>query len=62
MRYQSYAALFLLMLLLFPALVLAENDVSVKDTGWAVCYEDFMANADENGKPAILYTGRTPST
>lgn len=59
MRYQSYAALFLLMLLLFPALVLAENDVSVKDTGWAVCYEDFMANADENGKPAILYTGRT---
>ena len=58
MRYHSYAFLFLLILLLIPVFSLADNDVSVQDTGWAVCYEDFMANADASGKPQLLYTGR----
>ncbi len=47
------------MILLIPAFALSDNDVTVKDTGWAVCLEDAMANADESGKPEILYTGRT---
>ena len=59
MRYHSYAVLLLLILMLLPGHSLAEFDVTVKDTGWAVCLEDVMANADKNGKPEILYTGRT---
>ena len=58
-RYHSYAALFLLMLIFLPSLSLADNDVSVQDTGWAVCLEDFMENAGVNGKPEILFTART---
>lgn len=30
---------------------------ALADTGFESCMEDFMASADENGKPAILYTG-----
>lgn len=59
MRYHSYAVLFFLILMLLPPLALADNDVSVQDTGWAVCLEDFMENADASGKPEILYTART---
>lgn len=58
-RYHSYAALFVLILALIPVFSLADNDVSVQDTGWAVCLEDFMANADSSGKPRILFTART---
>ena len=29
------------------------------DTGYDICYEDFMEYADASGKPMLLYTGRT---
>jgi len=57
-RYHSYAAVILLMLLL-PVLGLCDNEVTVQDTGWKVCLEDFMASANSKGKPEILFTGRT---
>ena len=58
-RYHSYAARILLMLaLLFPAFSQADNAVSVQDTGWKVCLEDFMSNANASGKPEILFTAR----
>lgn len=59
MRYHCYAVFIALMILMLPVLSLADNDVTVKDTGWAVCLEDFMENADASGNPRILYTGRT---
>lgn len=45
----------LLVLLLTPALVLADAE----DTGFDICFEDFMESADENGRPQVLYTAKT---
>jgi len=46
-------AVLLLFLMLLGVAALAE------DTGYEICYEDFMESADVNGKPEILYTART---
>ena len=46
-------SLFLLLCMLICPCALAD------DTGYEICYEDFMEYADANGKPMILYTGRT---
>lgn len=51
MRYTSFLALFLTVLLMAAG--------ALADTGTAICLEDFMASADASGKPQILYTGRT---
>lgn len=52
MKYR-FLALILLTLALFSCAALAE------DTGYDICYADFMESADASGKPMILYTGRT---
>lgn len=46
-------SLILLLCLLMCPCALAD------DTGYDICYEDFMEYADASGKPMILYTGRT---
>lgn len=43
----------LLALSLMPAAAVAT------DTGYAVCYEDFMANVPSGGAPTVLYSGKT---
>ena len=56
MRNHHFVALLcLLALLLTPALGLA----AAEDTGYDICFEDFMESADENGKPRVLYTAKT---
>ena len=57
MRLKRYFFLFILLLslLAFCAAAGAEPE----DTGYAICYEDFMENADSRGKPEILYTAKT---
>lgn len=45
-----------LLLLLF---LLACPAAFADDTGYDICYEDFMEYADASGKPMLLYTGRT---
>ena len=56
MRNHHFAALLcLLVLLLTPAFALADAE----DTGYDICFEDFMESADENGKPQVLYTAKT---
>ena len=52
-RFASYICALLLLLLSVPALADPE------DTGYDICYADFMENADASGKPEILYTGKT---
>ena len=52
MRYKSIAAVFFFCLMLFCC-ALAE------DTGTQVCLEAALASADANGKPEVLYTGKT---
>ena len=46
-----YIALFLTLFLIFSC------SAALADTGFDACMEDFMASADENGKPQILYIG-----
>lgn len=47
----------LLLLLLTPAWVWAQSEG--EDTGYDICYQDFMASADARGKPRVLYTAKT---
>ena len=53
MRYTRLFALLITLLLLFAGAASAE------DTGYDICFTDFMEAADRNGKPMILYTGKT---
>lgn len=46
-----YIALFLTLFLILSC------SATLADTGFDACMEDFMASADENGKPRILYIG-----
>ena len=55
MKYKSIAILLLCAALMAGA-ALAE------DTGYDICFEDFMVSADASGKPMILYTARTVSS
>lgn len=56
MRNHHFVSLLcLLALLLAPTLGLA----AATDTGYDICFEDFMESADENGKPRVLYTAKT---
>jgi len=50
-------ALFILMLslLLFSGIAFAEP----ADTGYDICFTDFMESADASGKPEVLYKGKT---
>ena len=43
---------------IISALLCILISAAAADTGYETCYEDFMANA-VNGKPQILYTGKT---
>lgn len=54
-NHHFFMLLCLLVLLLSPVLAHADAD----DTGFAICYEDFMESADDTGKPAVLYTAKT---
>ena len=54
MQYR-FLSLLLLLVCLAPCCALAD----AQDTGYAICFEDFMESADESGKPAILYTAKT---
>lgn len=45
----------LLLLASLPAAALADAE----DTGYEICFEDFMESADESGKPQVLYTAKT---
>lgn len=53
MKHSTLALLLLCLLLALPAAMLAQ------DTGYDICYEDFMESADATGKPMILYTAKT---
>ena len=48
-----FIALLCVLLLPFAGAAFAE------DTGYDICFEDFMEYADPSGKPMILYTGKT---
>lgn len=37
----------------------ADDDDIIYDTGYNICYGDFMESVDASGKPLLLYTGRT---
>ncbi|MCI7735732.1 MAG: VanW family protein [Clostridiales bacterium] len=50
MRYKLLSLLLLLVTL---------SCCAAADTGTAICLEDFLASADSNGRPRILYTGQT---
>lgn len=52
MKYRLSAIAFALCLLLASSALAA-------DVGTAICFPEFMANADESGKPHLLYKGRT---
>lgn len=56
MRNQQFARR--LMLALF-ILMLSLSGIASGDTGYEVCFEDFMENANASGKPEILYTAKT---
>jgi len=48
-----------LIALLCALLLLLAGAASAEDTGYDICFEDFMEAADSSGKPMILYTGKT---
>lgn len=50
-----FTLLCLLFLLLLPVWALSE----AQDTGFDICFEDFMESADAAGKPLVLYTAKT---
>ena len=52
-RFALYIGILLALLMISPALAEPE------DTGFDVCYADFMESADASGKPEILYTAKT---
>ena len=56
MNYRFPALILMCLLLALPTVLRAE------DTGYSICYEDFMESADASGKPMILYTARTISS
>ena len=53
MRYIRLISLLLMLSLFMTGAALAE------DTGYDICFSDFMESADPSGKPMILYTGKT---
>jgi len=52
-RFVLYIGFLLALLMVCPAVAEPE------DTGFDICYADFMENADARGKPEILYTAKT---
>ena len=52
MRYTHFIAILV-------ALLLAAGTAFAEDTGYDICFEDFMESADASGKPMILYTAKT---
>lgn len=57
MRYIRLISLLMIMLCLLPCVACAAD--AGDDTGYDICFEDFMESADPSGKPMILYTGKT---
>lgn len=55
MKYKAIALLLL-------CLILAAGAAFAEDTGFDICYEDFMESANPSGKPKILYTAKTISS
>ena len=47
------------MVLLLVCMAIGPAAAEPEDTGFDVCYADFMENADAGGKPEILYTAKT---
>ena len=57
-RYVKYR----LFALLLACLLCVSLAAFAEDTGYDICYEDFMASASSGGKPMVLYTARTISS
>lgn len=55
MRYIRYA-FYLMMILTF---LLSAIPALAEDTGYDICYTDFMESASADGKPMVLYTAKT---
>ena len=55
MKYRLFA-------LLLACLLCVSLAAFAEDTGYDICYEDFMASASSGGKPMVLYTARTISS
>ena len=52
MRYIRLISLLMIMLCLLPCVACAAD--AGDDTGYDICFEDFMESADPSGKPMIL--------
>ena len=53
MRYHRFVVLLIMLFFLFSGIAFAE------DTGYEICFEDFMEASAGSGRPMILYTGKT---